>query len=132
MLPVKAYNTASSLSAVMPGMTRTETTVRAKGMRITEKSSDLVLDIWAMISLQQMLAKTVPVRRNMQRGSSSKILLGEQRTQMKQTAMAMRVETRGLMASKNVLFFPVPCNNKYYSFYSILAVLTSLYACLIL
>ena len=80
MLPVSAYNTASSLPSVMPGMISTETTVRAKGMRITEKSSDLVLDIWAMISLQQMLANTVPVRRNRQRGSSSRILLGDHRT----------------------------------------------------
>ena len=98
----------SYLAAVMPGMISTEVAVRNKGMKITEKSSDLVLDICAMISLQQMLANTVPVRRNRQRGSSSRILLEDQRTQVKHTTMAMRVETRGLMASKNVLFLPVP------------------------
>jgi hypothetical protein len=92
----------------MPGRISTEVTVRTKGMRITEKSSDLVLDIWAIISLQQMLANTVPVRRNRQHGSSSRILLGDLNTQMKHSTMAMRVETKGLVASKNVLFFPVP------------------------
>ena len=131
-LPVSPKSMASSLAAVMPGMISTEVTVRNKGMRITQKSSDLVLDIWAIISLQQMLANTVPERRNRQHGSSSRILLGDQKTQMKHTTMAMRVETRGLIASKNVRFLPVPFNDKYYILYSIPAVLTSLYACLIL
>ena len=95
----------------MPGRVTTKVTVTARGMRITEKSSDLVLDIWAIMSLQQMLANTVPVRRNMQRGSLSRIPLGDQRTQMKNNTMATTVDTRGLMASKNDLFFPVPCKS---------------------
>ena len=126
------FSIASSLGAVRPGRPSTKVTVRTKGMRITEKSSDLVLDIWAMMSLQQILANTVPVRRKRQRGSSSRTLLGDQMTQMKHTAMAIRVETKGLMASKNVGFFPVPLNEEYYLLYWIRAALTSLYACLIL
>ena len=107
---MREYSTANSLVCDKPGRMTTKATVRAKGMRITEKSSDLVLDIWAMISLQQMFANTVPVSRNMQRGSCFRISLGDESTQMKNNTMATTVETRGLMASRKDLFLPVPCN----------------------
>ena len=52
----------SSVVSLMPGTMTAMVTATKVGTRITDNSSDLVLDIWAMISLQQMLANTVPVR----------------------------------------------------------------------
>ena len=102
------YMMKSSVLALMPGMIKTRRMERKVGARMTDNSSDLVLDIWAMISLQQMLEKTVPVRKNMHLGSRSRMLLGDQQTQMKNRLMAVNVDTRGLTASKKLLFFPVP------------------------
>ena len=98
----------SSLLGLMPGMTMTRMMEAKVGARMPDNNSDLVLDIWAMISLQQMLEKTVPVRKNMHLGSRSRMLLGDQITQMKNSVMAVNVDTRGRTASMNVLFFPVP------------------------
>merc|ERR1719431_1377160 len=61
-----------------------------------------------MISLQQMFANIVPVRKKTMRGSSSSILFGLFTTQTKDKTMARTVERRGLMASGKVRFFPVP------------------------
>ena len=46
----------------MPGTITAKVTATKLGTRMPDNSSDLVFDIWAMISLQQMLANTVPVR----------------------------------------------------------------------
>ena len=94
----------------MLGTARQKMMVRAVGARIMENSSDLVLDIWAMMSLQQMLEKTVPVRKNMHLGSMSRTWLGEFHTQMKNMIHATIVDTKGLSASYSDLFLPVPCN----------------------
>ena len=61
-LPVRLYMMNSSLVWLRPGTITAMVMATKVGTRITDSSSDLVLDIWAMISLQQMLAKTVPVR----------------------------------------------------------------------
>ena len=109
----------------MLGMTKQNRMVRAVGARIMENSSDLVLDIWAMMSLQQMLEKTVPVRKNMHRGSRFRMSLREARTQMKNMIQATMVDTMGLSASYSDLFLPVPCNVfhiRYYNF--VMSVLT--------
>ena len=52
----------SSVVSLRPGTITARATATKVGTRIPDSSSDLVLDIWAMISLQQMLANTVPVR----------------------------------------------------------------------
>ena len=50
----------------------------------------------------------IPVRKKQQRGSCSRMLLGEERIQRKKKTMATVVDTRGRMASKKLRFFPVP------------------------
>ena len=46
----------------MPGMMRARRMATRLGAKIPERSSILVLDIWAMMRRQQMLENTVPVK----------------------------------------------------------------------
>ena len=55
-----------------------------------------------------MLENTVPTRRVKQRGSFSKILIGDPSTQVVVNEKNTNGLTRGRMASQKLLFFPVP------------------------